>query len=97
MYIYIEYMALRNGILFEGNMGFQGNETTRFISLPEYIKIYGNESSNYSAVIFNDYEDSLDILSGNIDSVIQRHLYEQLVSQKLNLVYFGSSIRIYAT
>jgi len=92
----IEYMALRNGILFEGYMDFQGNETTRFISLPTYIKIYGNESSNYSAIIFNNYEDSLDILSGNIDSVIQRHLYEQLVSQKLNLVYSDGSIRIYA-
>ena len=92
----IEYMALRNGILFEGYMDFQGNETTRFISLPTYIKIYGNESSNYSAVIFNDYEDSLDILSGNIDSVIQRHLYEQLVSQKLNLVFSDGCIRIYA-
>jgi len=92
----IEYMALRNGILFEGYMDFQGNETTRFISLPTYIKIYGNESSNYSAIIFNDYEDSLDILSGNIDSVIQRHLYEQLISQKLNLVFSDGSIRIYA-
>ncbi len=92
----IEYMALRNGILFEGYMDFQGNETTRFISLTTYIKIYGNESSNYSAVIFNDYEDSLDILSGNIDSVIQRHLYEQLVSQKLNLVFSDGCIRIYA-
>ncbi len=93
----IEYMALRNGILFEGYMHTQGNETTRFISLPAYIKIYGNESSNYSAVIFNDYEDSLDILSGYIDRVSQRHLYEQLVSQKLNLVYSNGSIRIYAT
>ncbi len=93
----IKYMALRNGILFEGYMHSQRNETTRFISLPTYIKIYGNESSNYSAVIFNDYEDSLDILSGNIDRVSQRHLYEQQISQKLNLVYSGGSIRIYAT
>jgi hypothetical protein len=92
----IEYMALRNGILFEGYMHSQGNETTRFISLPRYIQIYGNESNNYYAVIFNDYEDSLDVLSGNINSVSQRHLYEQLISQKLNLVYFGGSIRIYA-
>jgi len=92
----IEYMALQNGILFEGYMDVQGNETTRFISLPTYIKIYGNESSNCYAVIFNDYEDSLDVLSGNIDSVNQRRLYEQLILQKLNMVYFGGSIRIYA-
>jgi hypothetical protein len=92
----IEYMALRNGILFEGYMGFQGNETTRFISLPTYIKMYGNKSSNYYAVIFNDYEDSLDVLTGNIDSVSQRHLYEKQISQKLNLVYSDGSIRIYA-
>jgi len=92
----IEYMALRNGILFEGYMDFQENETTRFISLPKYIKIYGNKSSNYYAVIFNDYEDSLDVLSGYIDRVSQRRLYEQQISQKLNLVYFGGSIRIYA-
>jgi hypothetical protein len=91
----IEYMALRNGTLFEGYMHTQGNETTRFISLPQYIKLYGNKSNNYYAVIFNDYEDSLDVLSGYIDRVSQRRLYEQQISQKLNLVYFGGSIRIY--
>jgi len=92
----IEYMALRNGILFEGYMHFQGNKTTRFISLPTYIKVYGNKSNNYYAVVFNDYKDSLDVLSGYIDRVSQRRLYEQQISEKLNLVYFGGSIRIYA-
>ncbi|MCC6019314.1 MAG: hypothetical protein LM601_09805, partial [Candidatus Verstraetearchaeota archaeon] len=92
----IEYMALQNGILFEGYMDVQGNETTKFISLPKYIKIYGNELSNCSAIIFNDYENSLDILSGRIDSINERSLYEQLISQKLNMVYFGNIIRIYA-
>ena len=92
----IEYMALRNGILFEGYMDVQGNETTKFISLPKYMKMFGNELSDYDAVIFNDYEYSLDILSGHIDSANQRVIYEQLISQKLNMVYFGESIRIYA-
>jgi hypothetical protein len=92
----IEYMALRNGILFEGYMHTQGNKTTRFISFPKYIEIYGNKSNHYYAVMFNDYEDSLDVLSGYIDRVSQRRLYEQLISQKLNMVYFGGSIRIYA-
>jgi hypothetical protein len=92
----IEYMALRNGILFEGYMDVQGNETTKFISLPTYMKMFGNELSDYDAVIFNDYEYSLDILSGHIDSANQRVIYEQLISQKLNMVYFGESIRIYA-
>jgi hypothetical protein len=91
----IEYMALRNGILFEGYMHTQGNKTTRFISFPKYIEIYGNKSNHYYAVMFNDYEDSLDVLSGYIDRVSQRHLYEQQISQKLNLVYFGGSIRTY--
>jgi hypothetical protein len=105
----IEYMALRNGILFEGYMDIIENKTTRFISLRRYIQLYGNYSNNYDAIIFNDYEDSLDLLAGSLDvmtgnvdtlsgynSVSKRRLYEQLILQKLNLVYFGGSIRIYA-
>jgi hypothetical protein len=105
----IEYMALRNGILFEGYMDIIENKTTRFISLPRYIQLHGNHSNNYDAIIFNDYEDAVDLLIGSLDvmtsnvdtssgyiSVIQRRLYEQQILQKLNLVYFGSSIRIYA-
>jgi len=105
----IEYMALRNGILFEGYMDIIENKTTRFISLPRYIQLHGNHSNNYDAIIFNDYEDAVDLLTGSLDvmtsnvdtssgyiSVIQRRLYEQQILQKLNLVYFGGSIRIYA-
>jgi len=105
----IEYMALQNGILFEGYMDIIENNITRFVSLQRYIQLYGNNSNNYDTIIFNDYEDSVDLLSGSLDvmtgnvdtlsgyiSVIQRRLYEQQILQKLNLVYFGGSIRIYA-
>jgi len=59
-------MALRNGILFEGYMDVIENETTRFISLTRYIQLHGNHS-NYDAIIFNDYEDSVDLLTGSFD------------------------------
>lgn len=101
----IEYMATRTGVLLEGYMGIQGDQNTNFISLPLYMRMLGENASNYyfsekalhkcDAIIFNDYEDAMMAMLGDERYGELRVSYEQLASQNLQKVYSSGSVRIY--